>query len=688
MIQFIDREAYCVDRKEVTRTMVISHFCQKGHNDDMLLLYDEESYVGFIAWDNVLGQMEKEVENWLVNDVIIAGEDLLEQAKDYFLKNAKQRWLMILNQTGQPEAFAYNREPDNIGIEEGINVSLSAMELYPGEVDIRLIYSKVTTIYLHGCNEWTVRLYHIFRKQSLNVLLENKIKWDKCLGIRTEELEIPEYEVCHIWAEPDKTKPGMPSMTVGIIRKLAMVCGCEFVKNMQKNVGGDKIKIIDFPMCLNVKSAEEFYRVNRQIEGISFQAKNELDWKIIVRTSGVAKEKIPCYITENAEKYKNKVQTKLYGNIDAKIIGDGVHVIWLIGPCIVGQQQMRFEESFCYQIYEKVHSYAIDYEVRAVLVSAEDYVKLREVFQSIPLNAKDIVLFLQRGKGLEQIENIYGVNLNLSEFFERRSMQKEWVWDIPMHTTPEGNTAIAQEIFQKIIKPAISDLEQEKDCEIWAGKMLTASAELEVNEWIDKIKRESGFADGLRIGAVVVNCNPFTLGHRYLLETALKGVDCLYIFVVEEDQSFFSFEDRFQMVCEGTSDLENVKVVPSGKFVLSAKTFAEYFEKEYLQEETVDASKDIEIFCRYIAPGLGIKVRFVGEEKTDRVTWQYNRQMEKTLLNNGIDFVEIPRKEYNGKVISASIIRKLVKENSWEDMRYYLPESTRKIIETNFKYAE
>lgn len=76
-----------------------------------------------------------------------------------------------------------------------------------------------------------------------------------------------------------------------------------------------------------------------------------------------------------------------------------------------------------------------------------------------------------------------------------------------------------------------------------------------------------------------MNCNPFTLGHRYLIEEACSQVDILYVFVVEEDKSYFKFEDRIEMVRQGTKDLKQVQVLPSGKYIISKETFAQYFKK-------------------------------------------------------------------------------------------------------------
>lgn len=58
-------------------------------------------------------------------------------------------------------------------------------------------------------------------------------------------------------------------------------------------------------------------------------------------------------------------------------------------------------------------------------------------------------------------------------------------------------------------------------------------------------------AGDVKSGAIVMNCNPFTKGHRYLIEQALKTVEYLYIFVVEEDKSYFKFQDRLKMVKGG-----------------------------------------------------------------------------------------------------------------------------------------
>ena len=45
------------------------------------------------------------------------------------------------------------------------------------------------------------------------------------------------------------------------------------------------------------------------------------------------------------------------------------------------------------------------------------------------------------------------------------------------------------------------------------------------------------------VGAIVMNANPFTKGHRYLIEKAAAECGFVYVFVLSEDKSVFSSKD-------------------------------------------------------------------------------------------------------------------------------------------------
>jgi [citrate (pro-3S)-lyase] ligase len=177
-------------------------------------------------------------------------------------------------------------------------------------------------------------------------------------------------------------------------------------------------------------------------------------------------------------------------------------------------------------------------------------------------------------------------------------------------------------------------------------------------------------------GAIVVNCNPFTNGHRYLIETAASLTAVLYIFVVEEDSSMFSFKERYDLVVKGVFDLKNVVVIPSGKFVLSAKTFPEYFVKDSLSTVTINCAYDLQVFAHYIAPTLNIQIRFAGEEPFDNITRQYNVTMRSIFPQYNIRFMEIKRKAIGDRIISASKVRCLYKEKQWDILESFVPKTT------------
>ena len=181
-------------------------------------------------------------------------------------------------------------------------------------------------------------------------------------------------------------------------------------------------------------------------------------------------------------------------------------------------------------------------------------------------------------------------------------------------------------------------------------------------------------------GALVVNCNPFTLGHRHLIEYSASKVDNLFVFVVEEDLSYFDFKARFSMVVEGTKDIVNCKIVRGGKYIMSTITYPEYFSKE--DEKTLDlnASTDMAIFGEYIAPTLNISVRFIGEEPICDVTRQHNNQMRHILPTYGVRVEETKRILHDGQIISASLVRQYIQTNEIDMIRNLVPPSTFRYI--------
>ena len=141
---------------------------------------------------------------------------------------------------------------------------------------------------------------------------------------------------------------------------------------------------------------------------------------------------------------------------------------------------------------------------------------------------------------------------------------------------------------------------------------------------------------------LIMNCNPFTKGHRYLVEKAAGACSQVYLLVVEEDKSLFSFQDRMNMVKDGVRDLKNVTVLPGGRYAVSELTFPSYFTKDE-NLAAAHAAVDAELFAQKIAPALGINRRFIGTEPLSAVTKIYNETLKQRLPKYGITVTEIPR---------------------------------------------
>ena len=176
------------------------------------------------------------------------------------------------------------------------------------------------------------------------------------------------------------------------------------------------------------------------------------------------------------------------------------------------------------------------------------------------------------------------------------------------------------------------------------------------------------------IGAIVMNANPFTLGHRFLVEQSSELVERLYVVVVREDCSMFSYSERKAMVIQGVRDIGNVVVVDGSDYAVSAATFPTYFLKQISDATDTQITLDLDIYRRRIAPALGATVRFFGSEPTDPLTRRYNELMHQQL---GEDHVhEIQRKQQDGSPISASRVRKAMLEGRLWDAIQMVPPTT------------
>ena len=202
------------------------------------------------------------------------------------------------------------------------------------------------------------------------------------------------------------------------------------------------------------------------------------------------------------------------------------------------------------------------------------------------------------------------------------------------------------------------------------------------NDYLNNLaKTKINYNNAKKIAAIVMNANPFTLGHLYLIEKASKENDILHLFIVSEDKSIVPFNIRKKLIKEGTAHLSNIIYHDTGPYIISSSTFPSYFQKDEKDVIESHANLDIEIFVK-IAKVLDINARYVGEEPTSLVTGIYNQLMEKKLPENGINCIVVKRKEILGGngVISASEVRKKIKEGKINDIKNMVPDCTYKFF--------
>lgn len=185
-----------------------------------------------------------------------------------------------------------------------------------------------------------------------------------------------------------------------------------------------------------------------------------------------------------------------------------------------------------------------------------------------------------------------------------------------------------------------------------------------------------------RNGAVVINGNPFSLGHLHLVETAARAVDHLHVFIVREDRSAFPFEVRLRLAQEATAHLPNLTVLDTSRYAVSAGTFPAYFLKRLNELAEAQMHLDLRLFAERLAPHFHTTVRLVGEEPFCPSTAAYNRIMSEVLREHRIDWVQVPRIAADGAPISATRIREAFAAGAFHELVRLVPPSTLAFLES------
>ncbi len=453
---------------------------------------------------------------------------------------------------------------------------------------------------------------------------------------------------------------------------------------------GERKRYQKYPNNLGVLIKERDYESINQLFGDDY-GKNAFDFVTEVSGEYPVIRRFECDLIVNVDRnsayinFENGIRKTWYQPEQY------INTIYVVGPCFalgpfVEDQdtipsllaKILIENGYCYRVVNL-----------GILVSND----IQDVVRSLTLQEGDIVvnLFSTDHIQLQDFIEVIYTDDRFNNILERKDM----FFDMPAHCNRRGNEVYAKIIYEQIqkqLKKEKRPMQTEGIYHIYKANSrdLEQYGFTEYKRLLEK-ERERIPKDKKEIGSIVMNGNPFTCGHEFLIDYALKNCEWLYLFVVQENQSFFQFRHRFDMITENCSDKKNISILRSGKMIASNITIPEYFKRETLRDDTrlkqdikINAVLDFRLFASYIVPILGIKKRFVGEEPLDLVTRQYNERMKNVLSSFGIEVIEIPRRTLEGgKIISASAVRALYKERKFEELKELVPDATYNFLMQN-----
>lgn len=677
MIRFSERTIHVLHIGQTSNRDIFS-FLEAHKHDVIQYVGNDGSHVGILYYNRMLEG--NEVSEPLLEKIFYLNDTFWKDAREYFCIHPTD-WVPVVNNRLQILGFAYWDGRNEFEVES----VLSSFEEDSDYIFLENQYHFLRHVYINGFNEMAYRVYKLLRKRNIPVVVIGKMwEWFSIKQLNGYE-RYQVSEAYFIYAEGtaafrDRSEFGvLPEESASENFGFLVDLGFDNMNRLRKAAikkfitKGIHVAEFTFPSYDQIDYITELEKQAHE-QGITFsvnsknQNKKNITYQIFGKDIQKAMVDNQDYFFKSNKKYSFIDNFRVYQTTE----GAGKR-IYVVGPCIVSGFGVKTEDCLITHLQKMLGN---EYTVIAVPIDGLRKFRLYNKLSSLPIRKKDIVIFINEG-----IEDNHRseYNNNNQYFFSdiyNDKTRPTLFSDKPIHANGKGHYLCAKYIYDTYLQVKLASLVAEKeDSYVQKGEILNEEQRNLVDCYVKKIKVQA-YTGKEVIGSVVLNGNPFTLGHQYLIEFAAKQVDFLYVFVVEENKSHFQFQDRFKMIVEGTKHLKNVTVVPSGRFIASLQTLAVYFVKEEIVDVEIDATQDLEIFSRYIALPLHITVRFVGEEPIDNITRQYNRQMKQILKLHSIKMVEIPRKEFYDGVISASKVRKYIELKKYDTIQEIVPRTT------------
>lgn len=371
-----------------------------------------------------------------------------------------------------------------------------------------------------------------------------------------------------------------------------------------------------------------------------------------------------------------------YSGVFSKDYNTEIH---FFGPCSIlglcGPDDYTFE----YQLQEKLNKRNADYKVFNHGVMLGDN-SINSIVDSLmtKLKTNDCVYIYFMEKELLPLIPSNRL-INFCDIFNRVKRNAEiCFFDVPGHCNRRANSIISDYFFQLSSYNFKTKAKNGKRENFACRENINITKDNNLNifnpDMYSHFERLSKVKNYLRrftkIGTVTIYASPFTKGHQYLINMALKHCDIIVVFVVSDNFHTLNSIDRVEMVRRNYVNNEKVIVIPTETYFASKQYFPEYSSKVSGSELQKTIYYQEIASSKYLYAYLGITVRFLGEEETDSVTQKYNAVVRKCCKENNIELFIIPRLKINGVEVSGSSCRNAILNKDMVSMQKLLPLAT------------
>ncbi len=185
---------------------------------------------------------------------------------------------------------------------------------------------------------------------------------------------------------------------------------------------------------------------------------------------------------------------------------------------------------------------------------------------------------------------------------------------------------------------------------------------------------------------IVMNANPLTVGHRYLVELASRRSSGLLVLVIQGSPESggkgnhentgikFPFQVRLEMARTCLSEIPGVVVLPSGPYIISRDDYPKHFLSDEMGPASAHAVLDSMVFC-HVLNSLGIDKAFAGDEPRDELSEIHLNALRIECRDRGIALKVAERKRLGERYISSALARQAMADKDMEMLRAIVPKS-------------